>query len=216
MFFKNRLEIKNQPQDIGTMPATQYPAKTSGNSRGWKVYQITTNMTSPPLVYVGRTDLPIRQRFALHVIDYYNWKEGKNCRPACRSRDVLAYEDAHIDLLEDGIETREQSGWRERYWYDLKKKQGFNVVNRCRPRITDEEERETKRESERRNPKTEAQKQRKREKDKIRNSKPDNKEKNRERAREKRKDPEFRKYCRDKAREYRAKKKEQMLLQDNS
>jgi hypothetical protein len=171
----------------------------------WKVYGIVSYRTTPPSIYVGHTELDLRHRHAMHVIDYYNWKKGKNLRPACRSRDVLEDPSAKIELLEGGIQTREQVQWRERHWYDQKKRDGFNVTNRCRPRISEDEARETKRESERRNPKTEAQKQRKREMDKLRHQSEEFKQQNRERSDRLRQDPEFRAKRNQYAKEYRSK-----------
>lgn len=177
-------------------------------TRKWKVYGIVSYRTTPQLIYVGHTELDLRHRLAMHIIDYYNWKKGTNLRPACRSRDVLEDPDARIELLEGGIETREQARWRERYWYDQKKRDGFNVTNRCRPRITKEESRESARESERRNPKTPEQKQRKREMDKLRHQSDEFKQKNRERSARLREDPEFRAKRNQYAREYRLRMRE--------
>jgi hypothetical protein len=169
---------------------------------------MVTHKTAPPSVYVGISEGPLRLREATHVQDYYKWKRGTNLRHACHSRDILEIDlDARIELLESGIHTREEARWRERYWYDKKKEDGFNVTNRCRPRITKDEERETKRESERRNPKTEAQKQRKKETDHIRHQSDKFKRQNLERTNRLRQDPVFRAKRNQQAGEYRARKK---------
>ncbi len=173
----------------------------------WKIYWIVNDTTNN--VYVGSTELELRHRFALHLLDYHNWKRGKNKRIACRSRDVIDCISARIELLEENIETKEDALQRERWWYDKKKEEGFALTNRCRPKITKEEERESKRQSELRNPKTEAQKLQKKEKDKIRHQTEEFKQKNKERSAKLRENPEFREKRNENARKYRAKIKKE-------
>ena len=144
----------------------------------YRVYWIVNDTTDN--VYVGRTELELRNRFALHLIDYYNWKRGKNIRHICRSCDVIECPTARIEVLESNIDSIGTSKIRERWWYDKKKEEGFTLTNRCRPTASDEEKKESKRQSERRNPRTDEQKARKKITDKIRHSSEEYKQKNKE------------------------------------
>ena len=74
------------------------------------IYKITSPSTD--LVYVGKTNLTLGQRFGKHNSDYRVWLAGK--RKAVSSYKVLEHGDARIELIE---ETEDASGkQREVYW----------------------------------------------------------------------------------------------------
>lgn len=99
------------------------------NYRSSKIYTIRSNQCDE--IYIGSTTLSLSARFAEHRRQYKYYSEGKGVTQkskGCRSRELLQYEDAYIELLEEyPCDTKEQ----------LLKREGeiirntFNCVNRC-------------------------------------------------------------------------------------
>jgi hypothetical protein len=76
------------------------------------IYKISSPSTD--LVYVGKTNLTLGQRFSCHHSDYKAWLAGKPKANYCTSYKVLEHGDARIELIE---ETENASGkQREVYW----------------------------------------------------------------------------------------------------
>lgn len=82
-------------------------------------------------IYIGSTTLSLCARLGEHKRQYRFYTEGKGTASrfkGCRSREILKYEDAYIELIEEfPCDTKEQ----------LLKREGeiirdtFNCVNRC-------------------------------------------------------------------------------------
>ena len=71
-----------------------------------KIYSIRSHQTDK--IYIGSTTQPLAQRMAIHI---YSYKTGNNL---CSSKEILQYEDAYIELIEDyPCDTKEQLNRRE-------------------------------------------------------------------------------------------------------
>jgi hypothetical protein len=103
-----------------------------------KIYTIRSHQTDD--VYIGSTTQSLKERLRGHKKDYNSWKNGK--RNYTSSYEIIKYDDAYIELLEDvNCERKEQ----------LHKREGelireMDCVNKFIPCRTDKEYRNDNRE----------------------------------------------------------------------
>ena len=110
-----------------------------------KIYAIRSHQTDD--IYIGSTTLSLSARLGEHRRQFRYFTEGKGTKTrykGCKSRDLLQYDDAYIELVEEfPCETKEQ----------LLKREGeiirstFCCVNRCVSGRTPQEYKEENKEA---------------------------------------------------------------------
>jgi len=96
-----------------------------------KIYTIRSHQTDD--IYIGSTTQPLSERFRDHKKKFKYWKDGRGDNVS--SYQIIKYDDAYIELLEDyDCERREQLHKREGEY--IRK---MNCVNKVVPGRTDKE-----------------------------------------------------------------------------
>jgi hypothetical protein len=102
-----------------------------------RVYKIWT--TNNPQIYIGSTFKSLEKRLQKHEGHFIE-------ESAITSRKILQFGDYKISLLEEiEVENRDQLKWRERFWLEKLKEEGFSIVNKLKPIISEEERKQEKR-----------------------------------------------------------------------
>ena len=97
-----------------------------------KIYKIVCNETGK--IYIGSCIIDLDKRL-------WNHKSQRDCS----ATQILDRNNYEILLIENyPCKTNEELRWRERYWFD-----NINCINKRRPIVTEEEEKQTEREYER-------------------------------------------------------------------
>ena len=97
-----------------------------------KIYKIVCNETGE--IYIGSCIIDLDKRL-------WNHKSQRDCS----ATQILDRNNYEILLIENyPCKTNEELRWRERYWFD-----NINCINKRRPIVTEEEEKQTEREYER-------------------------------------------------------------------
>ena len=102
------------------------------------VYEILADEARLP--YYGSTTTTLERRRRLHGTNYTRWKEGKARHCAAHDLfDAVGFHACKFRVIEELPEdcSNEQLLWRERYWIE-----NCPCVNRNRPIITDDEQKE--------------------------------------------------------------------------
>jgi hypothetical protein len=100
-----------------------------------KIYAIRSHKTDK--YYIGSTTRTLGRRFSAHKYDYNKRLNGGAIKYSCRSSEILKYDDAYIELIEEfpcqsEEELRKREGELIRQYQD-------QIVNKARPARTAEE-----------------------------------------------------------------------------
>ena len=99
-----------------------------------RIYKIYTLNDSR--IYVGSTFKTLQKRLQKHE---GHFSEGTSITSVI----ILELGNYKIELLEEvEVENKEQLRWRERYWYEKLKEEGFDIVNKLRPIVSENERKE--------------------------------------------------------------------------
>jgi hypothetical protein len=106
--------------------------------RTGRIYKIVT--LNDPQIYIGSTFKTLEKRLQKHENHFRE-------KSPITSVIILQFGDYKIELLEEvEVENKVQLRWRERFWYEQLKEEGFDIVNKLRPIVSEEERKEHQKE----------------------------------------------------------------------